>query len=614
MRLQQAQQKTILNQYDESEVLIKDAIRYFELDNDINYQGYAYNELGFLADRKGLYDDAMMYNMKAVKLFDEAGNLKESANSTGNLAIVYYRLGQTDKALTMFHESAKVRNRIGDIKGLAAIYGNIATVYLSVNLDSAEKYYSLQLQNATLSGVKLNIAQAYVNKSMLLERMGLYESALENEEKAVGLYSEIGENSKLGFRYAALALLFQHIGDTAKAEDSFSKARKIGIEWKNKPVMQNYYRQQSIYYKNKGDWRKAYNSIETYYLYRDSLSNEKTSARIAELETQYEVEKKNSRIEVLEANARIHELEMYHQQTEAYRNMLEIKNKQQAIVLLTKDKEHNSELLEKKELALENARQQLLLEHQKQQITEQDIEKEKLVRHIIAGFSFTALLTILFLFSRFRLKRKLEEKNRILKIRDNISRDLHDEVGSTLSSINLLSIVSRKALQQGGEKADEMLELIENQSKAIQNRISDIVWAIRPENERIENMEIRMREFIAQTLEAANIKTRFNFDRKLDNVTLSYEVRKNMMLIYKEAVNNIIKHSGASQAEIELSCENGLIVLSVSDNGVGVKSVGNSKSGLGLKSIEQRSKEIGGICNVISSEDGTKVVLKCPIP
>uniref|UniRef100_UPI0034DACA8C histidine kinase n=1 Tax=Escherichia coli TaxID=562 RepID=UPI0034DACA8C len=124
------------------------------------------------------------------------------------------------------------------------------------------------------------------------------------------------------------------------------------------------------------------------------------------------------------------------------------------------------------------------------------------------------LVTALFLFNRYQLKKKLQQQQVLLAVRNNIAKDLHDEIGSTLTSIRILSQVSYNNLDKDQQKSSRMLRQITEQSEQMQQGMSDIVWAITPQNDRLENMMVRMREFVRDTLEPKNILTEFQVEEQ----------------------------------------------------------------------------------------------------
>jgi signal transduction histidine kinase len=204
-------------------------------------------------------------------------------------------------------------------------------------------------------------------------------------------------------------------------------------------------------------------------------------------------------------------------------------------------------------------------------------------------------------------KRKLEKE----KLQNRIANDLHDEIGSTLTSINILSNVSQKTIHQSPERTLEMIQQIASQSKFVQQNMSDIVWSIRADSEKIEDLIIRIKEYVAQILEPLEISLVFSINEKITNLSMSIQSRKEILLIMKEAINNIAKHSKCTEVKISFQKEAGNIVISVIDNGKWKQS--NSSSGIGLKSMAKRAKDIGGKLEVIHTEQGTQICMQLPI-
>ncbi len=619
--LQQSQQKSHSGEYEAAEKCCNAALKYFLLTDSIDYQAQAYNELGFIVEKSGRYEEATQYNLDAIRLFEKTGNVKEAANTGGNQAVVYYKLGRKEDAIRMFRQSAAARETINDVKGLAATYGNLATVYLPLNEDSAKKYYALQLFNAQKSGVKANIAQAYVNNMAVLSRQKKYQESLEHENKAIQLFYELGDKNKLGVRYASAGTLYHLVNDSLNAEKYFAMAEAMGYELKSKPVLQNLWQQKAGFYKARNDFLKAYEANNKYYLYRDSLVNEKTATNIAALQAKYDTEKKDNEIARLQTADRIRQLELERKEALLKGNRLEAQKKEQEILLLTQDQKLKDEdiklkeeLLTRQALLVKTNEQQLKIAEQEKQLGEKELQREKLLKQIIIGGLILAAIIAFILFSRYKLKRKLQEQQKILSVRDTISKDLHDEIGSTLTSINILSNISQKAFAEDPAQAKDMLQQISTQTKTIQQNMSDIVWSLRPENESIENFEVRMREFAAQTLEANNIRTKFYFDDELLGETLPQNARKDLLLIYKEAINNIVKHANANSVDISFRKALNKAILIIQDNGVGIKSIGNTASGTGAKTMDQRARAIGATLNISRKDGGTNVTVTLPLP
>ena len=200
---------------------------------------------------------------------------------------------------------------------------------------------------------------------------------------------------------------------------------------------------------------------------------------------------------------------------------------------------------------------------------------------------------------------RVQELKRLQIIRNNIARDLHDDIGSTLNSI---SIYSEVAKQQAGKEIPA-LDLIGANSRKIIESMSDIVWTINPENDSFEKIIVRMRSFAYQLLKAKKVEYTFEADEKLNSVSLPMQVRKNFYLVFKESITNLIKYSGATRVSILLTEKNKTILLIIRDNGKGIP-VNAETQGNGLMNMKRRAEEIHANLNIISGNgEGTGIEL-----
>ncbi|HET6996142.1 MAG TPA: ATP-binding protein, partial [Chitinophagaceae bacterium] len=194
---------------------------------------------------------------------------------------------------------------------------------------------------------------------------------------------------------------------------------------------------------------------------------------------------------------------------------------------------------------------------------------------------------------------RLMQLNKLQAIRNNIAGDLHDDIGSTLNSISIYSEVAR---QQAG-KDIPALELIGTNSRRVIESMSDIVWTINPGNDSFEKIIARMRSFVHQLLKARDIEFTFEADEKLNAIVLPMQVRKNLYLVFKEAITNLVKYSGANRVSILLTEENRKILLRIRDNGKGIE-INAETQGNGLMNMSRRAKEIRAELNIVSGNGG----------
>jgi ligand-binding sensor domain-containing protein/two-component sensor histidine kinase len=218
---------------------------------------------------------------------------------------------------------------------------------------------------------------------------------------------------------------------------------------------------------------------------------------------------------------------------------------------------------------------------------------------------------------RYRLNNILK----LQKIRLNIAADLHDEVGSTLSSISMLSQVAEKKSADGNTR--QLLKQISENSSEIQESMSDIVWSINPNNDELANILARMRIFASELLEPLDIDFSFEVNEEAYSVSLPMSLRKDFYLIFKEAVNNAAKYAHCAAVTVSLRVKNKKLQMVIADNGIGIpansgSANGNGKhrgnGGNGMKNMEIRAAKMGGNIEIVNGEaGGTKVVLEIPI-
>ena len=218
-------------------------------------------------------------------------------------------------------------------------------------------------------------------------------------------------------------------------------------------------------------------------------------------------------------------------------------------------------------------------------------------------------LTVVFSFIYLRLRSNFEKKMLAQSIRDKIAGDLHDDIGSTLSSISILSELAK----QNSSQAAPYLENISRNTSLMQENMNDIVWAINPKNDRFVNIIQHMSQFAAEVLEPKNIDVNFNSDESLSALMLPMGKRKNFYLFFKEAINNCAKYSAASRVDILITSNEGTIDLKIKDNGNGFDPEVAHK-GNGMSTMKKRAEELNGHMEIVSARGkGTSVCLQFEI-
>jgi signal transduction histidine kinase len=198
------------------------------------------------------------------------------------------------------------------------------------------------------------------------------------------------------------------------------------------------------------------------------------------------------------------------------------------------------------------------------------------------------------------------------QVRRRIATDLHDDIGSSLSQVYLLSEVVRQRVDPEDSEVTEPLAMISSASEEMVSSMSDIVWAINPKKDHLNDLTQRMRRFASDVLTARNITFEFSEPAEEDDVQLGANIRREVFLIFKESVNNLVRHSACTEAEIDFQISRGTLKLRVRDNGKGFDTSQDSE-GHGLSSMRQRAEGIGGRLEMSSTKgEGTTVKLEIP--
>jgi ligand-binding sensor domain-containing protein/two-component sensor histidine kinase len=200
----------------------------------------------------------------------------------------------------------------------------------------------------------------------------------------------------------------------------------------------------------------------------------------------------------------------------------------------------------------------------------------------------------------YRLRRLLE----LERVRTRIATDLHDDIGANLTRISLLSEVARQKAENGNGSLLASIADIARESVASMN---DIVWAIAPEHDSLLDLTRRMRQHSEEVFALREIDLNFNAPPSESDLKLSVGVRRDLLLIFKEAVNNAAKHSDCTKAWIDFTCRNSILKLQIKDNGRGFEK-DSETDGQGLRSMTRRAESLGGTLVIDSRRDsGTSV-------
>jgi two-component system sensor histidine kinase UhpB len=615
--MQMAQVKMYSDKFDDAIPLFDKSLQYYLGKHPVRYSALAYNDLGYTYGRKGELSKQAECLIRSISIYEnyfpeQYGELGVAYN---NLSTVYYGLNDMQKAIVYGKKSLTYREKTNDNAKLSLGCCNISQFYTGIDNDEAEKYLKLCVKYGLESKQESRIVHSYVTAANLYATNKKYPEAVEFELKAIAMMEKSKKDPiMLARRYMSTGTLYRNLKrDSGDIISYYNKSLAILQSSGDKMNLRDFYVQLSNYYSENKNYAAAYDNYKKYILYRDSIVSEKTQSSIAEIATRYETEKKDNEIVRLNTAQRIKQLEIEKQKAIITGNAATALQKQNEIDLLSKSQQlrditikQQEEQLDKQFLLAKTNAQQLQLTETENQLRERQLKNQKLVRNLlIAGFALIVLLGLTY-FNRYQLKKKLEQQKNLLAMRNNISQDLHDDIGASLSNINILNELARRNILQP-EKSKEYLTTASEDIQRISESLSDIVWNINPQYDDLQNLFIRMKRYAADMLDGKNIKGQFDFPASATNLNLTMTQRRDLYLIFKEAVNNLVKYSEAKNAIIKVETGANTISLLVKDDGKGfARSI--TKMGNGLQNMEQRAKVSGAEVSIQSGSGAGTII------
>ncbi len=236
-------------------------------------------------------------------------------------------------------------------------------------------------------------------------------------------------------------------------------------------------------------------------------------------------------------------------------------------------------------------------------------------RWMAAGILAIAAVAIGWTVARSRMRRHvaaLEQQNAREHERARIARDLHDDLGASLTEISLMAQLAVEE-QADSSLPKEALPEIATKAQSLVGTLDEIVWAVNPRHDTLSSLAEYLAAFAGEFLDAAGITLRLDIPHGLPSIVLDAERRHNVFLAAREALNNAVKHSGATEIGLQLRADEERMVVIVSDNGCGFDSA-QASEGNGARNFSTRLTQLGGACAIESAVGaGTKIRLTVPL-
>ncbi|MGZ8538276.1 MAG: ATP-binding protein, partial [Flavisolibacter sp.] len=213
------------------------------------------------------------------------------------------------------------------------------------------------------------------------------------------------------------------------------------------------------------------------------------------------------------------------------------------------------------------------------------------------------LMAIAIVYSLY--KYRLAQVFKLFKIRQGIATDLHDDIGSTLSNINILSELAKKNLENPVQ-ANVFLGRISEEVQSSSQSLDDIIWSVNTHNDTWQETFSRMRRYATELFENSNVKYHINIIEENGMKKLNMEKRRDVYMIYKELLNNIHKHASSTEVWIDMKFDQQQFVMNIKDNGKGFDKNATTHRN-GLRNLNTRVSRWKGTTEIDTGKNGTEI-------
>jgi two-component system NarL family sensor kinase len=514
----------------------------------------AYTNLGNSLQLKGHYDSASIYYLKAIEGFEKSGETQYLNILYQSMGVLFESLKQYDMAHRYHDKSIALSARIKDSLTLSSELVNKAIAYtMEKKMDEALPLLQQAIAIMQLNGYTAQEASALINLGNLYRKKKQYPQASEAFKRSVAL-SEKLDYAMAATALSGLAVVYDDMGDYATANRYMEEALPLLEKEASFDELVYAYRSAALIKSHLKDYKAAYPLLEKYVTLNDSLTNINISKGAAELERKYETAKKDKAL--------------LDQQLVIARNKAQLQARQTWLVVTFSV---IALLLVASFFGYRSYRNRQKLQQQK----------------IIALQKQAEVI---------RLKATLEGQQ---DERQRIAKEIHDEIGSGLTTIVFLS-------NSAGN--DERLEKIGTTARLLVNQMNEIVWSMSAGQDKLEELVAYIRHNMGDLLSTVNIDYEFIIPDQIPDVNISGVQRRNIYLAVKEAVHNSIKHAGATMVFIEMDFTDGL-TIKIKDNGKGMETV--RKFGNGMKNMKHRMEYTGGSFTLLNDKP-VQIEMKLP--
>jgi signal transduction histidine kinase len=517
-----------------------------------------YNNLGACNRSLGKYKEAMACYLNALRIYEKSKDIRNQAIVNNNIGMVFSSLEQLEKAKIYHRKALRQFTGINNKKGLSESYNNLAIALATQDsLALAMSYFRKSLQIEKALKDQKGISESLNNIGSVHYYMSAVDSALFYFEQSADIDLKQNNLSGAADGYNNIALVYLENKKYDKAKGFIDKSYAQSKKANAVSTMLNALDTYRIYYENTGNLAEANKKIKEYYTLKDSLQKTSKIKDINELETKYQTAKKEQLI--LEQDA-------------------ENKKKTAWLIFVSL-------------LSIFIASVGFLI-YKQQKLRNKQQEQEFQLKSAIA---------------------KIETQNKLQEQRLQISRDLHDNIGSQLTFI-ISSVDNIKyAFDIQNSKLDNKLSSISNFAKSTIIELRDTIWAMNNSEITFEDLRARIHNFVEKAKEAKHdIEFNFTIEENLKASKFTSIEGMNIYRTIQEAVNNSIKYAEARNISIDIRQQQGAVVIVIRDDGNGFDEQ-QIELGNGINNMKKRIADCNGSLAIEAAPNkGTQITIRLP--
>ena len=207
-------------------------------------------------------------------------------------------------------------------------------------------------------------------------------------------------------------------------------------------------------------------------------------------------------------------------------------------------------------------------------------------------------------------RQEFEKIQAIENVRTKISRDIHDEIGAGLTRISLMSQRLKMNIENKKEPDPSMLQKITESSKEIINNLGEIIWTVNPAHDNLASLLSYLRNYTAHFFEDSNIHYIIDFPEEIPQILIHPDLKRNLFLVTKESLNNVLKHAAATEVKVHFQCNGHQYLFKIADNGKGMQNINGRDFGNGFANMKSRMEAVNGKFEIASVlNNGTVIKL-----